>query len=50
MVLCPAEIFGDAVAVGAVVDRLVHPEVFVLQGDSYRFKYRAKEVLPLDSH
>lgn len=40
-----AEIFGDAVAVAAMVDRLVHhAEVFVLQGDSYRLKDRVKEV------
>jgi DNA replication protein DnaC len=46
-----AEIFGDAVAVGAMVDRLVHhAEVLVLQGDSYRLKDRAKEVLLPDSH
>ena len=46
-----AEIFGDAVAVGAMVDRLVHhAEVIVLQGDSYRLKDRAKEVLLPDSH
>ena len=42
---------GDAVAVGAMVDRLVHhAEVIVLQGDSYRLKDRAKEVLLPDSH
>lgn len=41
-----AKIFGDAVAVAAMVDRLVHhAEVFVLQGDSYRLKDRAKEVV-----
>ncbi len=41
-----AEIFGDAVAVAALVDRLVHhAEVIVLQGDSYRLKDRAKEVM-----
>ena len=40
-----AEIFGDAVAVAAMVDRLVHhAEIVVLQGDSYRLKDRAKEV------
>jgi DNA replication protein DnaC len=39
-----AEIFGDATAVEAMVDRLVHhAEVIVLQGDSYRLKDRAKE-------
>ena len=33
------EIFGDAVAVAAMVDRLVHhAEVLVLKGDSYRLK------------
>ena len=42
-----AEIFGDAVAVAAMVDRLVHhAEVIVLQGDSYRLKDRNKEVAP----
>jgi DNA replication protein DnaC len=42
-----AEIFGDAVAVGAMVDRLVHhAEVIVLQGESYRLKDRGKEVVP----
>jgi DNA replication protein DnaC len=41
-----AEIFGDAVAVAAMVDRLVHhAEVVVLQGDSYRLKDRGQEVL-----
>jgi DNA replication protein DnaC len=33
------EIFGDAVAVATVVDRLVHhAEILVLKGDSYRLK------------
>jgi DNA replication protein DnaC len=42
-----AEIFGDPVAVAAMVDRLVHrAEVHVLQGDSYRFKDREQEVHP----
>ena len=42
-----AEIFGDATAVEAMVDRLVHhAEVIVLQGESYRLKDRAKEVVP----
>ena len=42
-----AEIFGDATAVEAMVDRLVHhAEVILLQGDSYRLKDRAKEVMP----
>jgi DNA replication protein DnaC len=41
-----AEIFGDAVAVAAMVDRLVHhAEIIVLQGDSYRLKDRSKEVV-----
>ena len=40
-----AEIFGDAVAVAAMVDRLVHhADIVVLQGDSYRLKDRTKEV------
>jgi len=46
-----AEIFGDAVAVAATVDRLVHhAEVIVLQGDSYRLKDRGQEVVVLDPH
>ncbi len=41
-----AEVFGDAVAVAAMVDRLVHhAEVVVLQGDSYRLKDRGEEVM-----
>lgn len=41
-----AEIFGDAVAVAALVDRLVHhAEVIVLKGDSYRLKGKGKAVL-----
>jgi DNA replication protein DnaC len=41
-----AEIFGDPVAVAAMVDRLVHhAEVIVLKGDSYRLKGKGKEVL-----
>ena len=40
-----AEIFGDPVAVAAMVDRLVHhAEVIVLKGDSYRLKGKSKEV------
>ena len=40
------EIFGDPVAVAAMVDRLVHhAEVIVLRGDSYRLKGKAKEVI-----
>jgi DNA replication protein DnaC len=39
------EIFGDAVAVAAMVDRLVHhPEIINLKGDSYRLKDRRKGV------
>lgn len=42
-----AEIFGDAVAVAAMVDRLVHhAEIINLQGHSYRLKDRTKEVTP----
>src|SRR5712691_8164109 len=42
-----AEIFGDHVAVAALVARLVHhAEVHVLQGDSYRLKDRDKETRP----
>jgi DNA replication protein DnaC len=38
------EIFGDAVAVAAMVDRLVHhAEILNLKGDSYRLKDRRKE-------
>lgn len=41
-----AEIFGDPVAVAAMVDRLVHhAEVVVLRGDSYRLKGKDKEVM-----
>lgn len=40
-----AEIFGDAVAVAAMVDRLVHhAEIVNLKGESYRLKDRRKEV------
>jgi DNA replication protein DnaC len=39
-----AEIFGDPVAVAAMVDRLVHhAEVIALKGDSYRLKGHRKE-------
>jgi len=45
-----AEIFGDPVAVAALVDRLVHhAEVLVLRGDSYRLKGKGKEVLEADA-
>ncbi len=41
-----AEIFGDPVAVAAMVDRLVHhADVVVLRGDSYRLKGKGKEVM-----
>lgn len=41
-----AEIFGDAVAVAAMVDRLVHhAEVIVLKGESYRLRGKGKEVI-----
>ena len=44
-----AEIFGDPMAVAALVDRLVHhAEVLVLRGDSYRLKGKGKEVLDGD--
>jgi DNA replication protein DnaC len=46
-----AEIFGDATAVEAMVDRLVHhAEVIVLQGDSYRLKNRTKEAPTNKTH
>jgi hypothetical protein len=39
------EIFGDAVAVDAMVDRLVHhAEIINLKGDGYRLKDCRKEV------
>ena len=41
-----AEIFGDPVAVAAMVDRLVHhADVIVLKGDSYRLRGKGEEVL-----
>ena len=43
------EIFGDAAAVAALVDRLVHhTEVLVLRGDSYRLRDKSKDVLGTD--
>jgi DNA replication protein DnaC len=40
-----SEIFGDAVAVAAMVDRLVHhAEIIVLKGDSYRLKDKQEEM------
>lgn len=44
-----AEIFGDPVAVAALVDRLVHhAEILVLKGESYRLKGKGKEVMAAD--
>lgn len=41
-----AEIFGDPVAVAAMVDRLIHhAEVIVLKGESYRLRGKKEEVL-----
>jgi len=41
-----AEIFGDAVAVEAMVDRLVHhADIIVLKGDSYRLRGKTREVM-----
>jgi DNA replication protein DnaC len=41
-----AEIYGDPVAVAAMVDRLVHhAEVIVLRGDSYRLRGKREDVL-----
>ena len=41
-----AEIFGDAVAVAAMVDRLVHhAEVHVLKDDSYRLRSAGSDAL-----
>ncbi len=41
-----AEIFGDAVAVEAMVDRFVHhSHIIALKGDSYRLKDKQKEVI-----
>lgn len=40
------EIFGDAVAVSALVDRLVHhAEIIVLRGDSYRLKNHSTDII-----
>lgn len=45
-----AEIFGDPVAVAALVDRLVHhAEIVVLRGDSCRLKGKGKDVLQGDA-
>lgn len=44
-----SEIFGDPIAVAALVDRLVHhAEVVVLKGDSYRLKGKGKETVGAD--
>jgi DNA replication protein DnaC len=40
-----AEIFGDAVAVEAMVDRLIHhSHILTLKGDSYRLKDKHDEL------
>ena len=40
-----AEIFGDPVAVAAMVDRLIHhADVIVLKGQSYRLRGKRKEI------
>jgi DNA replication protein DnaC len=44
-----AEILGDAVAVGAMVDRLVHyAEIISLKGDSHRLRHRRQEAQQSD--
>ncbi|MCQ3805492.1 MAG: ATP-binding protein [Acidimicrobiia bacterium] len=46
-----AEIFGDAVAVAAMVDRLVHhAEVIVLKGQSYRLRGKRTEAIHQPTH
>ena len=41
-----AEIFGDPIAVAALVDRLVHhSEVIVMRRESYRLKGKQRELL-----
>lgn len=41
-----AEIFGDPVAVAALVDRLLHDaEVIVMRGESYRLKGKGHELM-----
>jgi DNA replication protein DnaC len=41
------EIFGDAVAVAAMVDRLVHhAEIITIEGDSYRLRSRERTISP----
>ncbi len=45
-----AEIFGDDVAVEAMVDRLIHhSHIHVLKGDSYRLRGKHEEVITTDS-
>jgi DNA replication protein DnaC len=45
-----AEIFGDAVAVEAMVDRLIHhSKIHVLKGDSYRLRGKREEVITTES-
>ena len=49
-ILLGSPIFGDPVAVAAMVDCLVHhAEVIVLKGDSHRLKGKGKEVLGSES-
>ncbi len=44
-----AEIFGDAVTVTSMVDRVIHhAEVFVLKGESYRLPGKRDEVVTGD--
>lgn len=44
-----AEIFGDPVAVAALVDRLVHhADVIVMRGESYRLKGKGRELMQAD--
>ena len=46
-----AEIFGDPVAVAAMVDRLVHhAQVIVLKGQSYRLRGKRKEITHQPTH
>ncbi len=45
-----AEIFGDAVAVEAMVDRLIHhSHIHVLKGDSYRLRGKREEIITTES-
>lgn len=46
-----AEIFGDPIAVAAMVDRLVHhAQVIVLKGQSYRLRGKRKETIHQPTH